>query len=121
VGPLATPDAVDTVERQVAQSIEKGARLIVGGKRMSGNGNYYMPTVIADIPPPEASVYYEEVFAPVAVLFKARSFDHAIELANDTPFGFPLSHCWVRLKVRRVTIHSAPATQTKRRLSKNSR
>ena len=90
MGPLATPDAVDTVERQVAQSIEKGARLTVGGKRMSGNGNYYMPTMIAEIPP-EASVYYEEVFAPIAMLFKARSFDHAIELANDTPFGLGTS------------------------------
>jgi succinate-semialdehyde dehydrogenase/glutarate-semialdehyde dehydrogenase len=95
VGPLATPDAVDTVERQVTQSIEKGARLIVGGKRMSGNGNYYMPTIIADIPP-DASVYREEVFAPVAMLFKVRSLDHALGLANDTPFGLG-SSVWTNI------------------------
>ena len=86
VGPLATPDAVDTVERQIAQSIQQGARLVVGGHRVAGMGNYYMPTVIADIPV-AAPVYREEVFAPVAMLFKATNLDHAIALANDTQFG----------------------------------
>ena len=86
VGPLATPDAVDTVERQVAQSIQQGARLVVGGHRATGKGNYYMPTVIADVPV-AAPVYREEVFAPVAMLFRVANLDEAIALANDTQFG----------------------------------
>ncbi|MBI3699131.1 MAG: NAD-dependent succinate-semialdehyde dehydrogenase [Afipia sp.] len=86
IGPLATADAVDTVEQQVNRSIAAGARLVAGGKRIDQVGNFYMPTVLADIPL-SAPVYAEEVFAPVAMLFKVNSLDEAIDLANNTPFG----------------------------------
>jgi succinate-semialdehyde dehydrogenase/glutarate-semialdehyde dehydrogenase len=97
VGPLATADAVDVVESQVAQSLEVGARIVVGGIRPSGPGNFFPPTVIADIPP-TARVHREEVFAPVAMLFRVASIDEAISLANDTPFGLG-SSVWTNDRV----------------------
>jgi succinate-semialdehyde dehydrogenase / glutarate-semialdehyde dehydrogenase len=86
VGPLATPQGVDDVERQVNASVKAGARLVTGGKRISGKGNFYEPTALADIPP-EAPTYREEVFGPVALLFRVKSVDEAIALANDSSFG----------------------------------
>jgi len=86
VGPLATPQGVEDVERQVATSVTAGARLVVGGKRLPGQGNFYAPTALADIPR-EAPAYREEVFGPVALLFKVKSVDEAIAVANDSTFG----------------------------------
>jgi succinate-semialdehyde dehydrogenase/glutarate-semialdehyde dehydrogenase len=86
VGPLATPQGVDDIDRQVTASVKAGARLVTGGQRIPGKGNFYQPTALADIPP-TAPVYREEVFGPVALLFKVRSVDEAIALANDSEFG----------------------------------
>ena len=86
VGPLATPDILKTLEEQVNQSVAKGARLLVGGKRIAGPGNYYAPAILADIPK-SARVYSEEVFGPVALLFKVQNIDQAIQLANESVFG----------------------------------
>jgi len=86
VGPLATPDILKTLEEQVNQSVAKGARLLVGGKRIPGPGNYYAPAILADIPK-SARVYSEEVFGPVALLFKVQNIDQAIQLANESVFG----------------------------------
>jgi succinate-semialdehyde dehydrogenase/glutarate-semialdehyde dehydrogenase len=86
LGPLATPDGVTTLDQQVQASVRAGARLLTGGKRLDGPGNFYAATALGDIPP-EAPAYREEVFGPVAMLFKANDLDHAIALANDTPFG----------------------------------
>ena len=86
IGPLATPQGVDDVERQVNASVEAGARLVTGGKRLGGKGNFYPPTLLADIPP-SAPAYREEVFGPVALLFRVKDLDEAIALANDSDFG----------------------------------
>jgi succinate-semialdehyde dehydrogenase/glutarate-semialdehyde dehydrogenase len=79
VGPLATPDILEGLEQQVRRSVEMGARVLTGGKRLDRPGNYYPPTVLADAPP-GAPAYREELFGPVAVLFRADGIDEAIRL-----------------------------------------
>jgi succinate-semialdehyde dehydrogenase/glutarate-semialdehyde dehydrogenase len=86
VGPLATEQVLDDVSQQVADSVAAGARLLCGGKRIGTTGNFYAPTALADIPR-NARAYREEVFGPVASLFRVRDLGAAIALANDTPFG----------------------------------
>jgi len=90
VGPLATAQILADLEAQVSKSVELGARLLTGGKRLDGDGFYYPPTALADIPK-DAPAYEEELFGPVASLFRARDLDHAIEIANDTTFGLGAS------------------------------
>ena len=90
IGPLATESILTELEEQVRKSIEVGARLLTGGERMPRNGNYYAPTVLADIPK-DSPAYTEEFFGPVALLFRVRTIDEAIELANDTNFGLGAS------------------------------
>ena len=94
VGPLATPDILEGLDEQVRRSVEMGARVLTGGKRLEGKGNYYAPTVLADVPE-SAPAYREELFGPVAVLLRADGIDHAIRLANDTEFGLGAS-AWTR-------------------------
>jgi len=86
MGPLAMPQILEDVNEQVRRSVEAGARVLTGGKPMDGPGNYYPPTVIADIPQ-DSPAYKEEIFGPVASLFRARDMDEAIRIANDTSFG----------------------------------
>ncbi len=86
MGPLATPQILEDVDSQVRESVEAGARVLTGGKPMDGSGNFYPPTVITDIPE-ESPAYREEIFGPVASLFRARDIDDAIRIANDTSFG----------------------------------
>ena len=90
VGPLVGGDAIDTLDGQVQRSLAIGARLLTGGRRVPGGGFYYEPTVLADIAP-QAPAYHEELFGPVATLFRARGVDDAIRLANDTAFGLGAS------------------------------
>jgi succinate-semialdehyde dehydrogenase/glutarate-semialdehyde dehydrogenase len=94
IGPLATARAVDTLEAQVKTAKSAGARILTGGERMVGEGNYFEPTVLAGVPR-TASVYREELFGPVAMLFRVKNLDEAIDLANDTPFGLAAS-AWTR-------------------------
>jgi succinate-semialdehyde dehydrogenase / glutarate-semialdehyde dehydrogenase len=94
VGPLATEQVLADVTRQVADSIAAGARLLCGGERIEGEGNFYAPTALTDIPP-SAPAYREEVFGPVASLFRVADAGAAIALANDTPFGLG-SSVWTR-------------------------
>jgi succinate-semialdehyde dehydrogenase/glutarate-semialdehyde dehydrogenase len=86
IGPLATPQIVDDLERQVNESVEAGATLLTGGRRLRDRGNFYAPTALRDIPR-SAPAYAEETFGPVASLFRVRSAAEAIRLANATEFG----------------------------------
>jgi succinate-semialdehyde dehydrogenase/glutarate-semialdehyde dehydrogenase len=90
IGPLATAKIVEELEAQVQAATRAGGRILCGGERMVGAGNYYEPTVITGIPR-TASVYRDEFFGPVAMLFPATSIAEAIEIANDTPFGLGAS------------------------------
>ncbi|HEX3071266.1 MAG TPA: NAD-dependent succinate-semialdehyde dehydrogenase [Thermoanaerobaculia bacterium] len=90
VGPLATPQIVDDIESQVNQSVAAGAHLLTGGHRLGARGNFYAPTVLAQIPD-HAPAAREETFGPVASLFRAKDVSEAIRIANDTPFGLGAS------------------------------
>jgi succinate-semialdehyde dehydrogenase/glutarate-semialdehyde dehydrogenase len=90
MGPLATPQIREDVDGQVKKSVEAGAHVLTGGKPMEGPGNFYPPTVITDIPK-ESPAYKEEIFGPVASLFRVKDVDEAITLANDTTFGLSSS------------------------------
>jgi succinate-semialdehyde dehydrogenase/glutarate-semialdehyde dehydrogenase len=90
VGPLATPQIVDDIEKQVDASIAAGARLLTGGKRLRGQGNFYAPTVLTGIPE-SAPAYAEETFGPVASLFTVSTAEEAVRLANATQFGLGAS------------------------------
>jgi len=93
VGPLATPAIRDEVAKQVNDSVAKGARLLLGGER-PGTGSFYPPTVLGDVPP-DAPAAREEVFGPVAALFRVRDADAALAVANSSPFGLGAS-VWTR-------------------------
>jgi len=90
IGPLSTPQMVADLEKQVAALVKSGAKVLTGGKRIAGQGNFFEPTVITDIKK-GTPAYYEELFGPVAMLFVVRDADEAIRLANDSPFGLGAS------------------------------
>ncbi len=90
VGPIATRSGLEQLERQVHGAIEAGARVACGGKRLPGPGFYFAPTVITDVPS-DAAINREEVFGPVALVYRVDSIDSAIRLANDSPFGLASS------------------------------
>jgi len=94
IGPLATRQIAEDLEKQVDESVRGGAKVATGGKRKSGPGNYFEPTVLTDIPV-DSPAYRDEMFGPVAALFRARDIDDAIRLANDTAFGLA-SAAWTR-------------------------
>ena len=83
LGPLSSQIAADRLEDQVRRAVEQGATIVAGGKR---NANYFEPTVLTDITP-ENDIYREELFGPVAQVYRVRSEEEAVALANDTPFG----------------------------------
>jgi len=86
IGPLATEHILQGVHDQVQKSIAAGAKLLTGGNRIHGAGLFYEPTVFVDVPK-ESPAYREEVFGPVAAVFRVRDAPNAIELANDTTLG----------------------------------
>jgi succinate-semialdehyde dehydrogenase/glutarate-semialdehyde dehydrogenase len=90
MGPLATPQILEDVTGQVEKSVEAGAKVLTGGKPGEGPGNFYPPTVLTDIPE-DSPAYREEIFGPVASLFRVRGIDEAIALANDSDFGLSSS------------------------------
>lgn len=90
VGPLATEGIRQGLHAQVEKSVAQGTKLLVGGKLPTGAGFYYPPTVLEDAAPGSPAAC-EEMFGPVAVLFRARDVEHAITLANDSPFGLGAS------------------------------
>ncbi|HSS39246.1 MAG TPA: NAD-dependent succinate-semialdehyde dehydrogenase, partial [Polyangia bacterium] len=86
IGPLATASIRDGVADQVERSVQAGGRLLTGGRVLDRPGFYYEPTVLVDVPP-DAPAAREEVFGPVAALFRVRDTEEAIAVANDTSFG----------------------------------
>jgi succinate-semialdehyde dehydrogenase/glutarate-semialdehyde dehydrogenase len=86
VGPLAGKQLVDDLERQITESVKRGARVLTGGKRRSGAGFFFEPTVLANVPE-DSPAYRDELFGPVASLFRARDASDAVRIANDTRFG----------------------------------
>jgi succinate-semialdehyde dehydrogenase / glutarate-semialdehyde dehydrogenase len=92
VGPLATEQGRKDVEELVNDAVAKGARVVVGGQRPDGPGWYYPPTLITGITK-DMRMYREEVFGPVAALYRVPDLDAAMDLANDTDFGLG-SNIW---------------------------
>jgi succinate-semialdehyde dehydrogenase / glutarate-semialdehyde dehydrogenase len=90
VGPLATADAVASLDADVQKSVAAGARVLAGGKPATRPGYFYLPTVLRDIPR-DSPAYKEELFGPVASIFRAKGIEDAIRIANDTRFGLGAS------------------------------
>ncbi|MGI9048384.1 MAG: NAD-dependent succinate-semialdehyde dehydrogenase [Rubrobacteraceae bacterium] len=90
MGPLATPQILEDVDGQVRKSVEAGAKVLTGGKPADGPGNFYPPTILTDIPE-DSPAYREEIFGPVASLFRVSDIDEALALANDSDFGLSSS------------------------------
>jgi succinate-semialdehyde dehydrogenase / glutarate-semialdehyde dehydrogenase len=86
LGPLIDHDAVAKVEEHIADAVQKGARVMVGGKRHKLGGTFFEPTVLADVTT-QMKVAREETFGPVSPLFRFHREDEAIGMANDTEFG----------------------------------
>jgi len=85
-GPLIDDKAVEKVEEHISDALARGARIVTGGHRHARGGRFFEPTVLADVTP-AMLVAHEETFGPVAPLFRFRTDEEAIALANDTPFG----------------------------------
>lgn len=86
LGPLASPDALDDLSRQVEEAVTNGARVLTGGKRADRTGLFYEPTVLADVAKSNPA-YYQEFFGPVAQVFVVDDDEAVVRLANDSPFG----------------------------------
>ncbi|KAB0489361.1 aldehyde dehydrogenase family protein [Pseudomonas vancouverensis] len=86
IGPMARFDLRDELDQQVRDTLEEGATLLLGGKKAEGPGNYYEPTVLANVTDQMTS-FKQELFGPVASIITARDADHALALANDSEFG----------------------------------
>jgi succinate-semialdehyde dehydrogenase/glutarate-semialdehyde dehydrogenase len=111
IGPLATAGLVETLDKQVKATLVAGAQILTGGERMLGIGNFFEPTVIAGLPR-TAAVYRDEIFGPVALLFRVRDIAEAIEVANDTPFGLGAS-AWTRDPASSMSCNAAESSSTR--------
>jgi succinate-semialdehyde dehydrogenase/glutarate-semialdehyde dehydrogenase len=85
-GPLINADAVKKVQEHINDALSKGAKVVTGGKPHEKGGNFFQPTVLAEVPH-DALIFREETFGPVAPLFRFKDEAEAIKLANDTEFG----------------------------------
>lgn len=86
VGPLSMAQIRDELDQQVQDTVKAGATLLCGAKKIEGKGYYYQPGLLENIPK-DAPAYYDELFGPVASLFKVASLEEAVELGNATRFG----------------------------------
>ena len=90
LGPIATSQLLDNLHSQVERAVASGAHVLTGGRKIPGPGNFYEPTVLANVNR-SIPVYYEEFFGPVAMLFKFKTIEEAIDIANDTTYGLAAS------------------------------
>jgi succinate-semialdehyde dehydrogenase / glutarate-semialdehyde dehydrogenase len=90
LGPLATKDGVAELDGHVRKTVDAGAQILTGGKPLPRPGNFYAPTVLTNIPK-GSPAHCEELFGPVASVFRAKNLDEAIHIANDTRFGLGAS------------------------------
>lgn len=86
IGPMARYDLRDELDHQVQETLQQGARLVLGGYKIEGVGNYYAATILADVTP-AMTAFRQEIFGPVAAITVARDAQHALQLANDSEFG----------------------------------
>ncbi len=86
LGPLCTEGALALVQKQIATALDGGAKVLLGGGRLNRPGYFLEPTILTDIRP-ENPAYYQEFFAPVALIFRVKDEKEAIKLANDSPYG----------------------------------
>jgi succinate-semialdehyde dehydrogenase / glutarate-semialdehyde dehydrogenase len=86
IGPLATPAIAEELEAQVQATVQAGGRVVTGGGRLQRPGNFFAPTVLADIPSGSPAAT-EELFGPVASVFRAKDVEAALRIANDSSFG----------------------------------
>jgi succinate-semialdehyde dehydrogenase / glutarate-semialdehyde dehydrogenase len=94
IGPLATAAIREGLADQVERSVQAGARVLTGARFLPGEGFFYAPTVLTDVPPGSPAAE-EELFGPVAAVFRAHDLEDALRLANDSPFGLGAS-VWTR-------------------------
>ena len=85
LGPVCTEEALNKALNQINTAIKQGANLIIGGKRIDREGFFLEPTILTDITS-DMNIYHEEVFAPVLMIYKVKSIDEAIDLANDSTY-----------------------------------
>jgi len=90
LGPLATLQGVEELDRDVQKTVAAGARVLTGGKRLDRAGNFYAPTVLTNIPK-SSPAYQDELFGPVASLFRAKDAEDAVRIANESRFGLGAS------------------------------
>ena len=90
VGPLSSEEAAVHIADQVKRSVDGGATVLLGGKRMKRAGAFMEPTILADLQPGIAA-YHEELFGPVASFYRVKDEQAAVDLANDSPFGLGCS------------------------------
>ncbi|MHA6966512.1 NAD-dependent succinate-semialdehyde dehydrogenase [Glutamicibacter bergerei] len=90
IGPMSSPAAREGLNAQVQDAIDKGATVLAGGKSVEGNGAYFEPTILSDVTA-EMRAYSEELFGPVAVLYKVANEDEAVALANGSEYGLGAS------------------------------
>jgi succinate-semialdehyde dehydrogenase / glutarate-semialdehyde dehydrogenase len=99
LGPLSTTDGVADLDRDVQATVRAGAKVLTGGKPLDRPGNFYAPTVLTHIPK-GSPAHKEELFGPVASVFRAKDLDDAIRIANDSRFGLGAS-AWTNDKQER--------------------
>ena len=117
VGPLNTEDAVNALDEQVQAAVKAGGRVLTGGARLVGSGNFFEPTLLSDVPR-DSSIVQEVLTGPLAILFRARDLDDALTLANGAPSAGE-SSVWTRepaeqqqllagIRARAVTLNAVP-------------
>jgi len=94
IGPIATKSGLEDLLSQIETAKSVGGKVLTGGERIERDGNFFKPAIIVNIPP-ESAIAREEMFGPIAMLFRVGSLEEAIRIANSTPFGLGAS-AWTR-------------------------